>query len=255
MRIAEQLQTIAENQPKVYDAGANHFGLKMTEHGTGTITLTNVHTKKHDIKVKVIPENLVDLNSHSHSLGEGVSIIGDEIHVTGVGQYSTFQIYFGKQRDLQGKNITFSVTVDELNWAHGYGGDFVLYNSNALDFGRLYIGLNDIGQTKTITAMVPESDYLDEPLSLMFYMQDALLEGDSMIFKNICVEDSDHTVDLSTLTVSNGIDTFTFNENGTAKVRSISPETTLALSDDNIEFGAEYFVDTTNIIDSNKVLL
>ena len=51
MPIAEQLQTIAENQPKVYQAGADHFGLKMTKSGTGTITLTNVHTKEHDINV------------------------------------------------------------------------------------------------------------------------------------------------------------------------------------------------------------
>lgn len=247
MRIAEQLQTIAENQLKVYDAGADHFGLKKTVKSISPLVLKNVHHKEHKISV--------DIKGASKTL----------IKTDSAFELSEFSIPLGTYAELKNVDeisISYSIYCSDVSnvgeFHHGvisYGAvDYFMYSNH-----DIVEGSNEFNNTFNPNQYLYDEEwgYGETPsdndvISFVCWINTPPQEG-TIFVENI---KAIYTLtDYSSINISNGVDTFTFNENGIAKVKSISPETTLTLSDDNIEFGAEYFVDTANIIDSNKVLL
>lgn len=63
MSIAEKLQTISENELKVYEAGKQHYGLKASVTGVKEITIENVNEHKHNVPITLTSETITDFSN------------------------------------------------------------------------------------------------------------------------------------------------------------------------------------------------
>lgn len=243
--ISENLKTIAANEPRVYSAGANDFGMKKTVKGTSPLVLKNVHPKEHDITVKVDkPVNLLPQGALRLvvTYDEGANLVMYE-HIPLNGEDFSNK-YFTLSFEVAELNLNTSK--GQLNYGIGYnpgdGGAILSDTLTTINLSEL-----TIGQKFEKTYYV--DDWPTSPCGLTFKGIDLDILEDYVVLDNLQLEFGEVATEyvpylnIESLTVSNGIDTSNFNENGVAKVKSISPETTLTLSDDNIEFSSSYFTD------------
>ncbi len=71
MNIKDRLTAVAENVPRVYNAGASDFGLKESTEGS-LVTFGNVHPKEHKVGVKLSSKNLFSAINENIPIVSGV---------------------------------------------------------------------------------------------------------------------------------------------------------------------------------------
>ena len=62
MSISDKLITVAEKMPKLYNTGAENFGMKFSATGE-LVSINNVHSKEHRVDVGLGSKNLVDMHN------------------------------------------------------------------------------------------------------------------------------------------------------------------------------------------------
>ncbi len=146
MSIAEKLVTIAENQQKVYEAGASDFGLKGKGQGE-LVTLNNVHPIEHKIEVGLRSKNLVNILAPDQIPSNGFDVLDN----------NSIRVYANRGFAVGVKYYVYAPegTTITMSYEYELGGEATRhYNQCIIDGGSAIV-------EKTITKTIPASGKIE----------------------------------------------------------------------------------------------
>lgn len=242
MSIAEKLIAVAENIPKVYEAGykegyeagqgsggddyeagKNDFGLKMVFSGE-SLAINNVHPIEHIVKANLASKNLFQ------AVNQNIRIDPTKTYFLSSGKSETMTRITFNVYDIEGNRVTKNVTIYGFYYSEAMGRWTL--GSNA---SNLWIPMNFTGADRNKIAYIR---FLDAYPNMQFEQRSGATPYTPYIadFSNIKL-------------IVNETDTYSSDENGIVEdMKSVSPTMNISADTEGVIINAECFLDPAAIV-------